>query len=353
MRAITVQPGVPNSARLDDVSEPAESEGALLLRALALGVCGTDREIIRAEYGAAPPGAERLILGHESLGVVESAPTGSGFKPGDHVVGIVRRPDPVPCNCCAAGEWDMCRNGQYTERGIKERNGYGSERFRLEPEFAVKVDSALGTLAVLTEPTTVVAKAWDHADHIVQRARSAKPHKLLVTGAGPVGFLAALLGKQRGLEVHMFDRADKGVKLELTSLLGGTYHNGAIADVIKTVQPDIVMECTGAVPVIGDILGHTAPNGIVCLLGVSASGRMQEIDLGSVNRNIVLENHVVFGSVNANRSHYEAATRALAAADRSWLSRLITRRVPLERWEEALDRRPGDIKVIIEFSQQQ
>ncbi len=101
---------------------------------------------------------------------VEEAPAGCGFKRGDLVVGIVRRPDPVPCPACAVGEWDMCRNGLYTERGIKERDGYGAERFRIEPEFAVKVDPALGALGVLLEPASVVAKAWEHVERIGARS---------------------------------------------------------------------------------------------------------------------------------------------------------------------------------------
>ena len=118
MRAITVLPRVPNSARLDDIAEPPLADGSILVRTLALGVCGTDREIVSGEYGDAPPGQARLVLGHESFGEVIEAPASSGFVPGELVVGIVRRPDPVPCPACAAGEWDMCRNGQYTERGI-------------------------------------------------------------------------------------------------------------------------------------------------------------------------------------------------------------------------------------------
>src|SRR5206468_2320309 len=131
--------------------------GMLDVQALALGVCGTDREIIAGDYGWPPDGEPRLILGHESLGRVLRAPQGSGFQAGDHVVGVVRRPDPVPCPACAAGEWDMCRNGRYTERGIKQRHGYGAERWVVEPEFAVKVDPALGLLGVLLEPTSIVA----------------------------------------------------------------------------------------------------------------------------------------------------------------------------------------------------
>jgi threonine dehydrogenase-like Zn-dependent dehydrogenase len=349
MRAITVEPGVVNSARLDEVPEPGVGDGAVLVRALALGVCGTDREILAAQHGSAPEGRQRLVLGHESLGVVEEAPADSGFARGDRVVGIVRHPDPVPCPSCAAGEWDMCRNGRYTERGIKGRNGFGSERFRLEPDFAVKVDPSLGLSAVLMEPTTIVAKAWDHTERITQRAHSLTPHTLLVTGAGPVGFLAALLGKQRGFDVHVFDRAEKGPKLDITASLGATYHRGDIVEVLEQVAPDVVMECTGAAMVIAPMLGRGALNAIVCLLGVSSTHRM-ELDIGLANREFVLGNRVLFGSVNANRSHYEAAAKALAAADPKWLSGLISRRVPLARWQEALERRPGDTKVVIDFS---
>ena len=64
----------------------------------------------------------------------------------------------------------MCRNGRYTERGIKERDGYCSDRYRIEPEFAVKVDPELGLLGVLLEPTSVVAKAWEHVERIGRRA---------------------------------------------------------------------------------------------------------------------------------------------------------------------------------------
>src|SRR5215475_12520653 len=158
MRAITVLPGVANSARLDDIPPPPQSDGAILVRTLALGVCGTDREIVAGDYGTTPPGEERLVLGHESLGRVVEAPADSGFAPGDHLVGIVRRPDPVPCPACAAGEWDMCRNGEYLEHGIKGLHGFASERWRAEPDALIKLDPALVDVGVLLEPTTIVAK---------------------------------------------------------------------------------------------------------------------------------------------------------------------------------------------------
>jgi threonine dehydrogenase-like Zn-dependent dehydrogenase len=343
MRAITVVPGRAGSARLDDVPEPDAKQGAVLVDGLALGICGTDGEIIRGDYGWAPGGEERLILGHESLGRVRECPDDAGLSPGDLVVGIVRRPDPDPCPCCARGEWDFCRNGRYTERGIKEIHGYGSERWRIEPEFAVRVDPDLEDVGVLLEPTSVVAKAWEQIERIGARA-CFDAHRVLVTGAGPIGLLAALLAAQRGHEVHVVDRVTEGPKPELVRRLGATYHAGGVKE---AGEVDIVVEATGAGELVVDALGATARNGIVCLTGVSSGERSIDLDIGGLNRTMVLENDVVFGSVNANRRHYEAAADALARADRDWLRALVTRRVPLEHWQDALERRPDDVKVVV------
>lgn len=347
MRALTVIPGTGGTTRLEDVPEPPLEDGEVLVQTVAIGVCGTDIEITQGKYGAAPAGEERLIIGHESLGRVREAPAESGFSAGDWVVGIVRRPDPVPCPSCAVGEWDMCRNGQYTERGIMARHGFASERFRIAPEFIVKVDAGLAELAVLLEPTSVVAKAWEHAERIGARSRWTA-RRVLVTGAGPIGLLAAALGVQRGLEVHVLDRAVDGPKPTLVRDLGATYHSGAISDAGS--DWDLIFECTGAGALFFDAIRAAAPDGIVCLTGVSSGGLTVAADPGALNRELVLENNVVFGSVNANRRHYQAAAEALAKADRSWLAGLITRRIPLERWSEAFARQQNDVKTVLTFA---
>jgi threonine dehydrogenase-like Zn-dependent dehydrogenase len=339
---------VANSAAIEDAPEPS-ADGALLVQAIALGVCGTDIAILAGEHGAPPDGRSRMVLGHESLGRVLQAPAQSGFAPGDMVVGIVRRPDPVPCPACAGGEWDMCENGLYTERGIRGRDGFGAERFRLEPAFAIKVDQALGVAAVLLEPASVLAKAWDHIERIGRRAKTWSPRRVLVTGAGPVGLLAALMAAQRGYELHVYDRVKAAPKPDLVRELGGTYHCGEI-ETLADLEADIVLECTGAGPVVLAVMERARPNAIVCLTGLSSGGRRLELDVAGLNRSMVLENNVVFGSVNANRTHYEMAAAALARADRGWLDRLITRRVPLDHWREAYERRADDVKVIVDFT---
>ena len=348
MRAITVEPKKPGSAKWEEVPEPAVREGSILVEAIAVGVCGTDVEIVEGKYGWPAPGKTRLILGHESLGrVLESDPTGR-LKKDDLVVGIVRRPDPVPCPNCAVGEWDMCRNGQYTERGIKQIDGFMSERWRIEPEYAMKVDSSLGLLGVLLEPTTVVTKAWEQITAVGQRALW-EPRTVLVTGAGPIGLLAAMLGKQRGLDIHVLDRAEAGTKPDLVRALGATYHTGTVATV--GFEPDVIVECTGVGQVITDSIRFIGAGGVVCLTGVGSGGGISGFAPADVAAAAVLKNNVVVGSVNANKRHWYKAGEALARADRSWLAKLLTRREPPAEFMRALQRKPDDIKVVIQFAE--
>jgi threonine dehydrogenase-like Zn-dependent dehydrogenase len=346
MRAMTVIPGQPESAELSELPDPEPKDGELLVEPLYIGVCGTDREIVEGVHGEAPPGRERLVLGHELLGRVKEGR--AGFDPGQLVAGIVRRPDPVPCACCAQGEWDMCRNDQYTERGIKALDGYGAELVTLEADFAVPIPDELGTLGVLTEPSSILAKAWEQIERISRRACSVH-ERVLVTGGGPIGLLAALMGTQRGLEVHVLDRATEGPKPEAVQALGAHYHAGDVTEVAKEVEPDVVVECTGVAELVGGAMRHTASGAIVCLTGV-ASSRTLSVDVGALNNELVLENDVVFGSVNANRRHFELAVRALHEADPDWLRRLITHTVPLASWPEALEKRGDAIKVVVDFA---
>jgi glucose 1-dehydrogenase len=348
MKAITVEPKKAGTSSLEDIPEPDVRQGSVLVEAIAVGVCGTDVEIVEGKYGWAPPSKTRLVLGHESLGrVLEPDPSGR-VKKGDLVAGIVRRPDPVPCSNCAVGEWDMCRNGQYTERGIKQIDGYMSERWRIEPEYAIKVESSLGLLGVLLEPTTVVTKAWEQVDAIGRRSFW-EPRTALVTGAGPVGLLAALLGTQRGLDVHVLDRVESGPKPELVHALGATYHSGRVATI--GIEPDVIIECTGAGAVIDDCIQIVGSGGIVCLTGVGSGGFTSRLSTADVATDAVLRNKVIVGTVNANKRHWFKAGEALARADRTWLSRLVTRCERPENFANALHRQPDDIKVIVQFAE--
>ncbi len=348
MKAITVAPNCAGSTYLEEIPEPDSRDGSLLVECVAVGVCGTDIEIVDGRYGWAPPNKNRLVLGHESLGRVLQPDVSGQFRQGDLVVGIVRRPDPVPCPSCAVGEWDMCRNGQYRERGIKQIDGFMSERWRIEPEYTIKVHDSLGLLGVLLEPATVVTKAWEAVRSVGQRSFW-EPRTALITGAGPIGLLAALLGKQRGLDVHVLDRVSSGPKPELVHSLGATYHTGTVSTL--ALAPDVIIECTGAGQVIADCIQHVASGGVVCLTGVGSGGRTSGLSTADVATEVVLNNKIVVGTVNANRRHWYQAGEALARADHCWLSQLISRCEIPENFGQALQRRPDDIKVVIRFAE--
>ncbi|MCP2244906.1 alcohol dehydrogenase catalytic domain-containing protein [Lentzea aerocolonigenes] len=323
MRALTVDLAHPGSLSLTELPDPEPGPEDLLVEGLAVGICGTDREIVRGEFGV----GGTLVIGHESLGRVISGP---GFEPGSLVAGVVRRPDPVPCVACARGEFDLCRNGQYTERGITGLDGYASTLWTVPASYAVGVSSSTG---VLVEPASVVVKAWERLDRLALFGFDS----VLVTGAGPIGLLAALIGVQRGLDVHVFDLAVDGPKPDLVEALGATYHRSL---------PDhqVVIEATGAPKLVARLLGRD----LVCLTGVPST-EVVPADLGQANRDMVLRNGIVFGTVNANVRHYREAAAVLDRADDDWLSAMITRRVPLESYREAFEQRPDDVKVVLEL----
>ncbi|GAB3435843.1 glucose 1-dehydrogenase [Flindersiella endophytica] len=345
MLAMTTIPGKPGSAELVELAEPAAGEGNVLVEGLLLGICGTDIEIVEEGYGAAPPGEERLVLGHESLGRVLEAPPVSGLEAGDLIAGIVRHMDPVPCPACARGEWDYCRNGLYTERGIKERNGFGAQRWRTERSYAIRLPKELGELGVLTEPASVVAKAWEQVEAIQRRAW-AGPRTALVTGAGPIGLLAALLGVQRGLDVTVLDRVQNGPKPDLVRELGAHY----LTDLDQLDgEVDVVIECTGVGALVFRSAKLLAPSGVLCLTGISSGSHEIPVPGDALNKELVLENSVIVGSVNAGRRNYIDGVEALRNADHDWLSRLVTRKVPLSDWTSALSKRPDDVKVVVDL----
>lgn len=345
MKAATVVPGEPDSAAVSELPEPTPGPGELLVDGLLVGSCATDHDVTHASHGVLPPGRDRMVLFHESLGRVRYAPAISGFSEGDLVVGVVRRPDPHPCPACSAGQWDFCLNGEFTECGIKELDGFGAQRWTIEPRFAIKVPGSLGDRGVLTEPASVVAKAWEQAELIGRRAYYA-PRHALVTGAGAIGLLGALLGVQRGLDVHVLDRMTDGPKPELVRRLGATYHT-SMDDL--GCEPDVVIEATGAGEVVFDVLRRTARNAITVLTGIAGHDRTLPVPAGAINDELVLDNDVVVGSVNANLRHYQQAVRSLSDADQGWLADLITRRVPLDDWTQALERTPDDVKPVVDL----
>jgi len=162
MKAISVFPGKPNSVHVADLPKPSLDQvpngRGVLVKVLRVGVDGTDKEINAAEYGAAPPGFDFLVIGHEGFGQVEAVgPNVTEVKPGDYVVATVRRPGKSIYDLI--GTNDMTSEETYYERGINLRHGFLTEYFVDEEEYIVRVPKGLKHLHVLMEPMSCAAKA--------------------------------------------------------------------------------------------------------------------------------------------------------------------------------------------------
>jgi threonine dehydrogenase-like Zn-dependent dehydrogenase len=195
MRAIAVFPGKAGSAHLTTMQKPSvkdvEGGRGVLVRVLRVGVDGTDKEINAADYGAAPPGDDFLVIGHESFGVIEEVgPNVRDLSPGDFVVALVRRPGSSLYD--AIGEQDNTTDDTYFERGINLRHGYLAEYYADDARFVVKLPKVLEEVGVLLEPYTIFAKGIRQAFEAQRRLKVWKPQKAAVMGAGTVGLLATL-----------------------------------------------------------------------------------------------------------------------------------------------------------------
>ncbi|HVB33768.1 MAG TPA: glucose 1-dehydrogenase [Patescibacteria group bacterium] len=358
MKAITVIPGQKNSIHfVSDAPDPQPGPGEALVRVLRVGLCGTDAEISEGLYGEAPGGSSYLILGHENFGVVESVGSDvKGIKPGDYVVASVRRPC-TECFNCLHGRADLCTSGHYTERGIKGRHGYMAEHYCESPDFLFKIDRSIREIGVLLEPMTIVEKGVAEALEI-QKRLPAKPRTALVMGAGPVGLLAAAALRVRDLETQVVSREpDTDARAQIAKAMGCVYRSVETTPLDQLGRqisaPDIILECTGSSAVGFAAMQMLAADGILCLLSVTGGDKTELVHAAEINRELVLRNNVVFGSVNASPTHYRLAIRALKAVEKKWpgvLARLITNRLPWTDYAQWFNRQVQGIKSTLEIA---
>src|SRR4051794_29214477 len=342
MQALVARPGIPHSARVEDIPEPS-GEG-VLLRMLEVGVCGTDREISEGLFGVAPAGTEWLVLGHESLALVER--DGHGFEKGDLVCGTVRR-SCGHCLACGEGAPDSCLSGDYGERGITRLDGFARELLLEDPEQLVPIPRSLGRLGVLAEPTSICTRGIRHALTIGAR-QPWEPTRALVVGAGAVGLLSTMLLRLEGLEVLT---ASLEPSSPMAEALGAQYVSTETADLADAGAFDIVIEAAGSAQLMLDALGLLGRSGVACLLGIDGRDGKAQIDNRVIGVDAVLENRVLVGSVNARRDDWVAGVEALDRARQQFpgaLEELIGLRVPLDRFEEAFAYRGGKATLMLD-----
>jgi threonine dehydrogenase-like Zn-dependent dehydrogenase len=335
MKAVGVFPGKPGSVHLTELAKPALTDipngRGVLVKILRVGVDGTDKEINAAEYGAAPPGFDFLVVGHEGFGIVEAVgPKVTEVKPGDYVVATVRRPGKSIYD--EIGTSDMTTDDTYYERGINLRHGFLTEYYVDDADFIVKIPQGLREVGVLLEPLTVVEKGILQAFEIQRRLRVWHPRRAAVMGAGTIGLLATLVLRLRGIEVTVFARnARPNLNADLIERLGARYittTDTPILEGTKTYGPfDLVLEATGASEVVFESMRALAKNGVLVLASVTGGDRRVEVPADKINLEFVLGNKVMVGTVNANREYFEAGVRDMAQAEAEypgWLGKLLT-----------------------------
>jgi glucose 1-dehydrogenase len=352
MRALTVTPGSAGSAAIREVPDPIAADGEVMVEVVRVGLCGTDADIGRGEYGSAPEGSDLLVIGHESFGRV--ARGNATLREGTPVVASVRRPD--GCPNCSRGEADMCLWGQYKERGIKGLHGYCAVRYAERPENLFAVPEEIADVAVLLEPLTIAEKAWRHVSAAQRRMTFWEPKRALVTGAGPVGMLAAMALRLREIEVTVVERTEKPERRALLAKIGASYGattTSPLGGFVGAIGIDLIFEATGNAAVAFATFDLIGLNGVLVLTSVTGGEDALTVPGAEINRTLVLRNALVLGTVNANRLDFEQGIRDLVAAERRWpgfLGSLVTRHVPFEDAAAAIPHDPTQIKQVVEIA---
>lgn len=363
MKAVAVFPKQ-REVRVIDAPEPRlQSPTQVKVRTREVGVCGTDKDIARFTYGTPPPGAEYLIVGHECLGeVVEVGDAVRGLQKGDLVVPRVRRPCPhATCPACRHGHPDFCVTGDYTERGIKQAHGFCAELFVEDVAYVHRVPGELREVAVLTEPLTIAEKALRQVRRVQERLPW-KPEagRAVVLGAGPVGQLGAMALLRRGYATTVYSRSPKpNDKAAAAEALGAPYFSSQEVSPEELVRragaPDVIYEAAGVAKAAFETLRALGPNGVFVFTGVPAGEEALSLEGAALLKQVVLENQVVLGTVNASDLDFDTALDDLGRFRARWpggLERLITARHPPEAYADVVTGRKGGggIKHVITFS---
>jgi threonine dehydrogenase-like Zn-dependent dehydrogenase len=335
----------------------------VLVKVLKVGVDATDREINEAKYGNPPPGYDFLVIGHEAFGkVTEVGKNVMHVKPGDYVTVTVRRPGKSIYD--VIGTNDMTADETYYERGINLLHGFMTEYFVDDAEYIVKMPEALKHLHVLAEPMSCAAKAVQQTYEIQRRLKVWRPKLAYVMGAGQIGILTTLALKLKGLDVYTLARtAPPSLPAEIVTNIGCTYVSTKQTPIEKlaekTGKPDIIVDATGSSAQAFGAMQVLGKNGVLAWTSVTGGDAKVEVPADKINLEWVLGNKLCFGSVNANREHFELGIRDFGMAEHHWpgqLEKILTHPVRgLENYQQMMNllvdnRAQGALKVYVEVA---
>lgn len=367
MKALAIYPGK-GQLHLTDIPEPGiNGPRQVKLQVLQVGICGTDKEEISGGRADAPGESGELIIGHEMLGrVVETGNEVTSVANGGYALFSVRR-GCGQCIACTNNRSDMCFTGLYTERGIKQAHGYQTAFVVDDEQYIVSVPDEISEIGVLTEPMSIVEKAIEESLSM-QTLRLPfgnndpwlKGKKALVAGLGPVGLLASVALLLRGADVTGMDIVDKySAKPVLLEKLGGKYIDGreipprSVDEVCGGM--DFIFEATGIAKLEFQLIDALAVNGIYVLTGIPGGERPDCIAGAQLLRQMVLNNQIILGSVNASPHHFQLAVNDLAKAYAKWkdlLAGIITSRIPYNEYIKSAEvHSPDQIKQVVVWAE--
>jgi threonine dehydrogenase-like Zn-dependent dehydrogenase len=366
MKAIAIVPGTAGSRIVDRPEPGITTSDEVKIKVKRVGICGTDREEVSGGRADAPEGQKELVIGHEMFGqVVETGSSVTRVKVGDFAVFTVRR-GCGQCQPCRMGRSDMCQTGHYKERGIRGLDGYQTEFVLDKEQYIVSVPVELEAVGVLMEPLSIVEKGIEEALRL-QAVRSPEAaitpawivgRRCLVAGLGPVGLLACMVLRLRGADVYGLDVVDStSARPRWLNVIGGHYLDGrkVPADQVgKKIGPmDLVVDASGIAALEFNLLDALALNGVYVITGIPGGDHPLQIEGAELVRQLVLDNQVMLGSVNAARGHFQMGADDLFQAHLRWgdhIAALITNRYAYSQFTASVSHHsPNAIKEVVEW----
>ncbi|MDA3959711.1 MAG: alcohol dehydrogenase catalytic domain-containing protein [Planctomycetota bacterium] len=320
-----------------DTAIPEPKADEVRLRVAHCGVCGTDMHIFHGKMDArvAPP----QIIGHEMSAVVDALGSEvTGWSLGD---GATVRPlrSCGSCAACDAGHSHVCQNLSFI--GIDEAGAF-QEYWCVPAALCHRLPTGMDLAhGALIEPVAV-------ACHDVRRARIAPGETAAVLGAGPIGLLVAMVARDSGATVRLFE-IDAG-RRAMAKELGFETCDPSSADPLENVQAwtngagcNVVFECTAAAPCAELMTKLVGVRGRVCVVGIFPNA--VPVDLFQVFWKEV----EIIGARVYEAEDFERAI-ALAASGSLPLDRLITGRRPLAEIQQAFEQAQSGIKTLVDIS---
>ncbi|MBT3363086.1 MAG: alcohol dehydrogenase catalytic domain-containing protein [Chloroflexi bacterium] len=363
MLAIGMYKGKPGAHKLDLPKPEITKPDDVLIKVKQAGVDGTDFNMIKHNLQDPAEGQDKIVMGHEMVGVVEAV--GNDVKTiavGDTVVLTVRRGCGI-CQPCLHNQSDMCMTGLYTERGIHKKDGFFTEYIVDQEQYAIKVPNDVADMAVFTEPLSIAEKgveqirliqsrmpwACEHPNHSFDSQDWGKCKTALVVGAGPLGILATALLRLADVFTYVVDIVQEdSPKVHLVKHMGANYIDGRgksakeLVDFCCTPTDnlDIVFEASGAAVTAVELINYMSRSSIYVMTGIPRQEIRTELDAAQLVRQIVRNNQVVVGSVNSNRSHFEMALKHIPQIEKRFsgmLKEMITHRFGLADHDRIFD----------------